>query len=112
MDAVSYNYAIENGLHVAPFTEADVVAIADDDVVENGDFHNLAGFHHVLCHVQIFLARFRIAAGMIVQQHDRRGVVLQGVTKHITGLNKGKMILNINRRRKSVNIKIQLSDGT
>ena len=62
MDAVSYNYAIENGLHVAPFTEADVVAIADDDVVENGDFHNLAGFHHVLCHVQIFLARFRIAA--------------------------------------------------
>ena len=48
-------------LYVSPFAEADEDAVADDDVVEDGDFHDLAGVGNALGHDDILVARFGVA---------------------------------------------------
>ena len=48
-------------LHVTALAKADEGPVADDDVVEDGDFHDLAGVGNALGHDDILVARFGVA---------------------------------------------------
>ena len=47
---------------------------ADDDVVKHLDFQKLAGADQIARHLDVRLARRRVAAGMIVNEDNRRRV--------------------------------------
>ena len=59
-------------------------ALAEDDVVKHLNLEQLAGAHEVAGDADVRLGRRRVAAGMIVNQHHRRGIRRHGMPKHIT----------------------------
>ena len=48
-------------LHVTALAKADEGPVADDDVVEDGYFHDLAGVGNALGHDDILMARLWVA---------------------------------------------------
>ena len=68
-------------LHVSAFTKADESPVADDDMVEDGDFHDLAGIGNALGDDDVLVARFRVPRRVVVDQDDGCRIVTQGLAE-------------------------------
>ncbi len=44
--------------------------MAYDDVIEDFDTENPAGFHEPFCYATVGIGRLRVAAGVVMHEHD------------------------------------------
>ena len=63
--------------------EADVAAVADDDVVEDADAHQFADLAEALRDRDVLGARRRVAARVVVHQNDGGGAFLDHRHEHL-----------------------------
>src|SRR6056297_319807 len=69
--------------------EADPAPTADDQMVEDLDAEQFTGTHQPSGDRLVVARRLRIAAGVVVRQHDRRGVGQQRVAEHLPRTHEG-----------------------
>jgi len=58
--------------HQPPIGKADILPTADDDVIENADAHQFAGFAQAGGDFQVFAAGGGITGGVVVDEQDGR----------------------------------------
>ena len=63
--------------------------LADDDVVMHHDAKVLGRRHDLLGHLDIGARRSRVASGVIVHEHDRRGRQLERPLHHLAHIDGG-----------------------
>ena len=71
----------------APIGKARVVGFSDDQMVANWNAHDLTGFGKLADDLDVLLARFRIAGGVLVRKYGRRGVGQNRRLENLTRLN-------------------------
>lgn len=99
---------IHLSLHVSAFTKADESPVADDDMVEDGDFHDLAGIGNALGDDDVLVARFRVPRRVVVDQDDRRRIVAQSITENLPRLCQCVTTLICNKRKRKIKIRTKL----
>ena len=73
----------------AAFFEADVLSMADHQVVEHLDVHHPARFDQRARGLHVFRTKYGVAAGMVVPDDLHRGVVADRIAKLHSNANKG-----------------------
>ena len=61
-----YTMNLNSTLHIPQLTQAREGPVADDDVIQDGDFHDVAGLGDLPGHGDVVAAGRRVAAGMVM----------------------------------------------
>ena len=95
-------------LHISQLTKARKGAVADDDVIQDGNFHDMAGLGYLSRHGDIVAAGSGIAAGMVMYQDDGGSVVLNSKSKDLAGLCQCVTTLICNKRKRKIKLRTKL----
>lgn len=95
-------------LHIPQLAQARKGPVTDDDVIQDGNFHDVAGLGDLPGHGDVVAAGRRVAAGMVMYQYDGSGVVLNGKSKDLAGLCQCVTTLICNKRKRKIKIRTKL----
>ena len=79
---------LHRGNH-AVVSKAEMVAVADNNVIEHLNTDHLACLDQPPGEQDVLLARFDVAARVVVDEYDRRRGFTDGGLEGLTGMNKG-----------------------
>ena len=72
-----------SSVHIPPLLHADVMVLPDDDVIEASDADDMARLDETLRHLDVFPARCRVPARMVMHGDETRRRQFERLAEHV-----------------------------